>query len=91
MTDENPEAAMRIREPAMDRRGEAMQRFLRGANARVSRVRDDLAIEARSAAYVANRYARERPWRVAAGAAAIALVAGFLIGAAGRWRPAHRA
>jgi ElaB/YqjD/DUF883 family membrane-anchored ribosome-binding protein len=85
-----------LRETAMQtgelsgQRGESMPRWWREANARMSKAKDDLTIEARSAAYQANRYARERPWRVVAGAATLALVAGFLIGAALRGRPADR-
>lgn len=53
----------------------------RAARARLARVGDDMRIEARSTAYAAERYAREKPWRVAGVAAAIALFAGMVIGA----------
>jgi ElaB/YqjD/DUF883 family membrane-anchored ribosome-binding protein len=53
----------------------------RAARARIARVGDDVRIEARSTAYAAQRYAREKPWRVAGVVAAVALFAGIVIGA----------
>ena len=52
----------------------------RAARARLARVCDDVRIEARSTAHAAERYARQNPWRVAAAAAAVALLAGLIIG-----------
>jgi ElaB/YqjD/DUF883 family membrane-anchored ribosome-binding protein len=51
------------------------------AKSRIARVSDDVRIEARSTAHAAERYARQKPWRVAGAAAALALLAGYLIGA----------
>ena len=64
-----------------DRLREATSASWRAAGARLARLSDDVRIEARSTAHAAERYAREKPWRVAGMAAAIALLAGYLIGA----------
>ncbi len=61
----------------------------RSARSRLSRMRDDLRIEARSTAYRAQRYAHQRPWRVVAAAAAVSLLVGYLIGSLRR-RPMTR-
>jgi ElaB/YqjD/DUF883 family membrane-anchored ribosome-binding protein len=53
---------------------------LRAARDRLARVGDDMRIEARSTAYAAERYARQKPWRVAGAAALLALITGYLIG-----------
>jgi ElaB/YqjD/DUF883 family membrane-anchored ribosome-binding protein len=53
----------------------------RAARSRLARVGDDVRIEARSTAHAAERYARQKPWRVAGVAAAVALLAGVVIGA----------
>ena len=53
----------------------------RAARSRIGRVHDDLGIEARSTAYAAQCYAREKPWRVAGASALLALLVGYLIGA----------
>jgi ElaB/YqjD/DUF883 family membrane-anchored ribosome-binding protein len=72
------ESGRRVRERAP----EAAAPTWRAAKARLARVGDDVRIEMRSTAYAAERYAREKPWRVAAAAAGIALLAGCLLGAA---------
>jgi ElaB/YqjD/DUF883 family membrane-anchored ribosome-binding protein len=53
----------------------------RAARSRLARVGDDVRIEMRTTAHAAQRYARQKPWRVAGAAAAIALLAGCLLGA----------
>jgi ElaB/YqjD/DUF883 family membrane-anchored ribosome-binding protein len=52
----------------------------RAARARLARVGDDVRIEARSTAHAAERYARQKPWQVAAAAATVAFLAGLIIG-----------
>jgi ElaB/YqjD/DUF883 family membrane-anchored ribosome-binding protein len=52
----------------------------RAARARLARVGDDVRIEARSTAHAAERYARQKPWQVAAAAATVAFLAGLIVG-----------
>jgi ElaB/YqjD/DUF883 family membrane-anchored ribosome-binding protein len=64
-----------------DRLRGATSASLRAAKSRLARVGSDMRIEARYTAHAAERYARQKPWRVAAAAAALALLVGYLIGA----------
>jgi ElaB/YqjD/DUF883 family membrane-anchored ribosome-binding protein len=77
---ESAETAAQASGPERDRLREATATSWRAARNRLARVGTDVRIEARYTAHAAERYARQKPWRVAGAAAALALLAGYLIG-----------